>query len=139
MVSGINSVDSDSVKKLLADIYNKMNISDTDGKAGLSKKELASVGTDGDVGTAAFQKVFMQQFDKLDADKDGQLSESEVLNSSLSVTPAVTDSSSTVSTSKASTSSNSFGSLAESCIQKLLNSYKNGGLTSLLSSIHLNG
>lgn len=137
MVSGINSVDSDSVKQLLADIYNKMSVADTDGKAGLSKSELASVNSNGDVGTAAFQKVFTEQFDKLDADKNGQLSQSELQSSNLSVTPSVTDSLNTAATS--GISGTSFGKLAESCIQKLMNSYKNGGLTSLLSSFHLNG
>lgn len=137
MVSGINGVDSDSVKKLLADIYNKMSVADTDGAAGLSKSELASVNTNGDIDTAAFQKVFMEQFDKLDADKNGQLSQSELQSSNLSVTPSVTDSLST--TAASSISGTSFGSMAESFIQKIMNSYKNGGLTSLLSSFHLNG
>lgn len=140
MVSGVNSVDSDSIKKMLADIYNKMSVSDIDGKAGLSQSELASVNPGNDVNTAAFQKILTEQFDKLDVDKDGQLTKSELLNSSISVAPTVTDpSSSTAPSAQASASTPNFAGMAESCIQKLMNSYKNGGLTSLLSSIHLNG
>lgn len=138
MVSGINSVDSDSVKQMLAAIYNKMSASDVDGKAGLSMSELASVNPGGDVNTAAFQKVLTEQFDKLDVDKDGQLTQNELLNSSISVTPPVTNPSSSVSTSNANTSTPNFASMAESCIKKLMDSYKNGGLTSLISSLHLN-
>lgn len=138
MVSGVNGVNSDSVKQMLADIYNKMSVADIDGKAGLSMSELASVNTDGDVNTAAFQKVLTEQFDKLDADKDGQLSQSELLNSSITVTPTISATTSN-SAGQTNNSSTSFGNLAESCIQKLMNSYKNGGLTSLLSSLHLNG
>lgn len=139
MVSGVNGVDSDSVKKMLADIYNKMSVSDLDGKAGLSKSELASVNPNGDVSTAAFQKVLTEQFDKLDTDADGQITENELLNSNISITPAISASSTAPTLGAQSmTSSTNFASLAESCIQKLMNSYKNGGLSSLLSSIHLN-
>lgn len=134
MVSGVNSIDTDSVKKMLADIYNKMSVSDIDGKAGLSQAELASVNPGNDLNTAAFQKVLTEQFDRLDTDKDGQLTESELLNSNVSLTPTVTD-----PNAQTSASSANFSRMAESCVQKLMNSYKNGGLTSLLSSIHLNG
>lgn len=77
MVSSIGS-DSDSIQQMMAAMLQQMNKADTDGVRGLSKSELASIGSTGDVGGSAFLKSLSDQFDSLDADGNGQLSSEEI-------------------------------------------------------------
>jgi len=78
MISSIYDADSGAVQLAMAAMYQKMNSANTDGISGLSKDELSSIDTSGDVGASAFLKSLTDQFDKLDADANGQLSEKEI-------------------------------------------------------------
>lgn len=76
MVSTINN--NNSIQLMMAQMFQKMQTADTDGTKGLSKDELSSIDSGSDVGGAAFLKSLTNQFDELDADGNGQLSESEI-------------------------------------------------------------
>lgn len=77
MVSSISSTES-SIQQLMAAMYQKMNAADTDGIAGLSKKELSSIDVGDDVGGGGFLQSLSAQFDKIDTDGNGQLSAKEI-------------------------------------------------------------
>lgn len=133
MVSDINSTADDSIQLMMAHMYQKLNKADTDGTAGLSKSELSSIDADNKTG-AAFLKSLQEQFDALDKDGDKQLSSNEIA----SLKPNNPLSTQDVS-SLASSAGESLGRLTTSFVQKLLDSYKNGGLSSLASSINIAG
>lgn len=77
MVSSISSSDDD-VQQMMALMLQSMNAADTDGTSGLSKSELSSINAGDDAGGSAFLKSLTDQFDSLDADKNGQLSSEEI-------------------------------------------------------------
>lgn len=77
MVSSINAAES-SIQQLMLQMYQKMSAADTDGIAGLSKEELSSIDVGNDVGGAGFLQSLTAQFDKIDANGDGQLSAEEI-------------------------------------------------------------
>lgn len=81
MLSSIENDASDSIKQMMAQMFQKIGAADTDGKAGISKIELSSVNAGDDVGGAAFLKSLNEKFDELDADADGQLSAKEIASS----------------------------------------------------------
>jgi len=78
MVSSISNADSDVVQLMMAQMYQKLNAGDTDGIKGLSKDELSSINSSNDVGSSAFLESLTEQFDSLDADRNGQLSANEI-------------------------------------------------------------
>lgn len=104
---------------------------DTDGTAGLSKDELASIDTGKNTGKAKMVNELIENFGKIDADGDGQLAKSEIIASKSSEIAG--NSSSAVNL--ASNLGNSLGSLSSSFVQKLLNSYQGGNMSGGLSSI----
>lgn len=77
MVSSTSTV-SGGIEQLMLAMYQKMSAADTDGITGLSKDELSSIDTGNDVGGARFLKMLSNQFDKIDADGNGQLSSDEI-------------------------------------------------------------
>ena len=110
MVSSVNN-DSTAMQELIAQLNQKMKTADTDGKAGLSKTELASVDTGSDAGAASFLKSLTAQFDSLDADKDGELSSNEI-----SAVKQPTSSASNTS----STSTNTIETLLEKMMARIM-------------------
>jgi Ca2+-binding EF-hand superfamily protein len=79
MVSSIGSnAGASSIQQMMAEFQRKLQSADTDGTAGLSKEELSSIDTGDDKGGANFLKTLTENFDKLDSDGNGQLSESEI-------------------------------------------------------------
>lgn len=75
----ISSVGSDStMQQLMAQMFTKMGNADTDGISGLSQNELSSIDTGDDVGGSAFLKSLNDQFDSLDSNQNGQLSNDEI-------------------------------------------------------------
>lgn len=78
MTSSISSTAQDSIQLMMQQMFKKMNAADTDGSKGLSLDELSSIDTSGDVGGAAFLKSLQEQFDTLDADGNGELSDAEI-------------------------------------------------------------
>lgn len=77
MVSTISNTATDNIQ-LMMQMFQKMKAADTDGTNGLSKSELSSIDSGSDTSGAAFLKSLTNQFDSLDADKNGQLSASEI-------------------------------------------------------------
>ena len=84
MVSSIT--DDDSIQQMMSLMFQKMSAADTDGTEGLSLDELSSIDTSGDAGGAAFLQSLTNQFDQLDADGNGQLSDEEI-SSAMPVEP----------------------------------------------------
>ena len=78
MVSSINGTDDESMKQMMALMFQKMGAADTDGTKGLSKSELSSIDAGDDSGGSAFLKSLSDQFDELDTDANGQLSSDEI-------------------------------------------------------------
>lgn len=78
MTSSISSTAQDSIQLMMQQMYQKIGAADTDGTAGLSKDELSSIDSSGDVGGSAFLKSLSEQFDTLDVDGNGQLSTEEI-------------------------------------------------------------
>lgn len=78
MVSSINSADSDDIQQMMAVMYQRIGAADKDGISGLSKNELSTIDAGDDVGGSAFLKSLTEQFDQIDADKNGQLSSEEI-------------------------------------------------------------
>lgn len=133
MVTGINSANSGEMQLMMAQFYQKLNAADVDGTKGLSKDELSSIDTS-DAGGSAFLKSLTDQFSKLDADSNGQLSSSEIAQAKPSVRPMgpppglnlestdeadVTGSVSSTDTTSAATSTDSDESIKE-LLQKLM-------------------
>ncbi len=79
MVSSISgSSGLNAIQQLMFEFQKKMQSANTDGKTGLSKDELASINTGSDQGSANFLSVLTKNFDKLDTNGDGQLSQNEI-------------------------------------------------------------
>lgn len=154
MVSSISSNDSDSLKEMMALMYQKMGAADTDGISGLSKDELTSIKTGDDVDGASFLNSLLDQFDQLDSDKNGQLTNSEIATASpsepLGPPPGLNIESTDNNSADSSISANAeklkedlgnlagdFGKLSTSVLDKILSSYKNGDLSNMVSSLNL--
>lgn len=78
MVSSINGQNDSNMQQMMALMYQRLGTADIDGTKGLSRSELSSVDTGGDVGASDFLDALTEKFDELDADKNGQLSENEI-------------------------------------------------------------
>lgn len=79
MVSSLGSTAEDSVQLMMAQISQKLNATDKKGVNGLSKEDLSSIMTGSDqLSGSAFIKSLSDQFDQLDADKNGELSVNEI-------------------------------------------------------------
>lgn len=138
MTTSINS--TDSIQLMMMQMYQKINAANTDGVSGLSKKELSSVNAGDDVGGAAFLKSLTEQFDALDKNQNGQLSAQEIfppnaLNGQMGIPPGLNLSS---NSSNSFNLNGTFGDLKDFA-QKLINSYKNGGLSGIASSVNIAG
>ena len=123
---------------------NDISSSDTDGTSGLSKDELSSVDTGNDKGKANFIDNLMKNFDKIDSNSDGQLSQSEIeaakpdKNSQMGPPPPPSMSSeNTDSSSSSSSNSSQISSLLDLFTKQSLNSYSNNSdlNSSILSSL----
>lgn len=130
------STDSESTSKEASNDSKALGglaAADTDGTAGLSAAELSAINTSSDAGKANFVNNLKENFAKIDTDGNGQLSQSEIAASKPSGPPpgAVASGDS----SNSNSSGNAFANLTSSFVQKLLNSYQNGSLTSLASSL----
>lgn len=115
---------------------------DTDGSTGLSKDELSSIETGEDEGKSNFIKKLTENFDKIDANGDGQITSDEVERGKPQGPPsgpppsqASTDSS---GSDTSSTSSSSATSLLELFTKQCLSSYKNNS-TDWESTLNLAG
>lgn len=130
---------SKGAEKLADEINSKSNSSsvdklasaDTDGKAGLSVAELSSIDTSKDIGRANFIKNLTENFAKFDTNGDGQLSKDEIIASKSTKNPTATGANSIAS------GLNALGGISGAFAQKLINSYQNGGLSNLASSLNL--
>ena len=79
MVTSISSSsNSDYIQQLMAQMMKNMSAADTDGTTGLSKTEISSINTGDDKGGAGFLKALSDNFDKIDSDSNGQLTQSEI-------------------------------------------------------------
>lgn len=115
-------------------IIEKLTAADTDGTSGLSKVELSSIDTGNDSGKANFIKNLTTNFDKIDTNADGQLSQAEITASKPVAPPpglAIANG------NGVSSSLNSLANLSGEFVQKLISSYQNGSLSSLASSFNL--
>lgn len=114
----------------------------TDGTAGLSKSELAAVDTSKDPNESKLISDLVNKFNSLDKDGDGQLSQSEmqeILKGKQFSTQELASIAKVNSSENSNSSSlgNSFNDLTSSFVQKLLNSYRDGGLSTIASSVGL--
>lgn len=136
MTASINGTDN---IQLLTGMYQKLNAANTDGISGLSKKELSSVNPGDDIGGAAFLKSLTEQFDALDQNQNGQLSAQEIFPPNVFGQMGMPPGLDLNSKSGNSFNLNSaFGDLKDFA-QKLINSYKNGGLSNIASSVNIAG
>ena len=79
MVATVSSIASNNdIQLMTAQMFSKMNKADNDGVKGLSLEEVTSIDTSNDEGGAAFIKSLQEQFETLDANSDGQLSQEEM-------------------------------------------------------------
>lgn len=78
MVSAISGSSSDEMKILAQDLLNKIKNADKDGIEGLSKSELSSINTGNSTHEADFLSILNDNFDKIDTDADGQLTNEEI-------------------------------------------------------------
>lgn len=136
MTTSINCSDSDSIKQMMALMFQKMKAADADGTSGLSKSELSSIDAGEDFGGADFLKSLNAQFDSLDADGNGQLSTKEIASAKplsgpmgpppgLNITSDedstdLTGSVATTKTNDTTASAASTGDLLASLLEKLL-------------------
>lgn len=133
MVSNVNSADLSNANNIISEMYKKIKAADTDGINGLSKKELASIDTGNSIGSA-FLEALSEQFDKLDADKNGQLSQSD-LETAISKQFSHQDiAATTFNNSKSSDFGNMLGSFSKSFVQNVLSKYKNSDLLGVASA-----
>lgn len=109
-----------------------MKAADTDGKSGLSVKELSSIDTSKDTKKADFVNNLINNFTKYDSNSDGQLSANEIAASRSDI-----NSSASNSGILNSATTNGLKNLSEEFISKMLNDYKNGGLSNLTSSLNI--
>lgn len=153
MVLEINS--DNAMLQMLLQMQTKMQSADVDGKIGLSKEELASITAGKDTGVSDFLKSLTEQFDELDEDKNGQLTTAEMSNvkkeqlgppagmfiealNQKESDEKQNSSSSLVNINKRDSIEglkDSIKDMTGTFVQKLFDSYKNGGLTNLASSL----
>lgn len=125
---------SDSASDTASKVSSLTKSADTDSNGSLSKTELSSVDASGKAGEAGFVKDLMKNFSKYDTDNDGALSKEEI-SAAMKNAPASSEAVASGLNSSLESASNSLSNLATSLIQKMLDSYKNGGLSSLTSSL----
>lgn len=135
MEPSVNNTCSGSIQQIISEMYKKMKAADTDGITGLSKKELASIDANDNIVGSAFLQALTEQFDKLDADKNGQLSQSdmETAISKQFSHPEIAG----ITNNNSGNFGSMLGKFSESFIQKLLSNYKSGDLKSLASSLSM--
>ncbi len=116
-------------------IENMLSSNDTDGTAGLSKDELSSIDTGSDTKEANFVKNLTDNFDKIDTNKDGQLSTDEIKASrpkggghhhkEESADSSSTTTSTDTNTSESTSSTEStLSKLSDYFVKQLLNAYQ---------------
>lgn len=139
MVSKINGQD-DSIQALMMQMMQNMKSADTDGSKGLSLDELSSIDAGNDVGGSEFLKSLTEQFNALDANEDGQLTTNEIVQArqleQMGPPPGMDLGKHTLS-EDLSEFGESLGNAASSLLEKLVSTYKNGGLSELASSLNL--
>lgn len=139
MVSNINNTDLSNVQQMISEMYKKIKTADTDGVDGLSKKELASINTSNKI-SSAFLQTLSEQFDKLDADKNGQLSKSDLetaISKQFSHQEIAATTFNNNNLGNLSTFGDTLGSFSRSFVQKALSEYKGSDLIGLASSLRV--
>lgn len=137
MVSNINNTDLNNVQQVISEMYKKLKAADTDGVDGLSKKELASINTSNKL-SSAFLQTLSEQFDKLDADKNGQLSKNDLetaISRQFSHQEIAATTFNNNNLGNLSNFGSTLGSFSKSLTQKILSEYKNSDLLGLASSL----
>lgn len=132
-VTGHDSSSKTASKSDFAPVASELAKADTDGTEGLSLDELSSIDTKNNSGKTNFINNLKTNFDKIDADGNGQLSQSEILASK----PADSVTTANGASGGSNNIGNSLGSLSGSFFQKLISSYKNGNLSELASSLNM--
>ena len=103
---------------------------DKDGVSGLSMNELSSASTSNDAGKANFIDKLIKNFENIDSDANGQLSQSEISALKLN---------NSAQTTATESIGNSLGKISDAIIQRAITSYQNGGLSNLASSLNVAG
>lgn len=143
-MTAISSSADDNIQRMMSLMFNS---ADTDRISGLSKAELSAIDTSGDVNGTEFINSLMDQFDQLDTDKNDQLSIKEIESAKPTEPMGPPPGLNIVSENTTNNGNNAnqdsfgnfFGNASAAFLQKILNSYKNGGLSSVLSSLNLAG
>lgn len=136
MEQGVNNTCSGSIQQIISEMYKKMKAADTDGTTGLSKKELASIDANDNIVGSAFLQALTEQFDKLDADKNGQLSQND-MEIAISKQFSHPEIAGITNNNNSGNFGSMLGKFSESFIQKLLSNYKSSDLKSLASSLSI--
>lgn len=125
--------DSDEDAKTISSLLESAN---TDGIEGLSLDELKAAGESGSSGNSKIIQKLMDNFSAYDADGDGQLSKKEML-------AALPKQFSRQEMAEMSESKNVLGAIGSALekssgamVQKLINSYQNGDLSKLASTLN---
>lgn len=145
MTVNINSIDTDNIQLMMAQMYQKLNAADTDGVSGLSKKELSSVNVGDDIGGAAFLKTLNEQFDALDKDKNGELTAKEIFPQDLLKKQMGPPPGLEIASKHSESFANKYqlGNFLENTAAfagKLIRAYKgSGGLSNLASALNISG
>lgn len=120
------------------------SLAEKDGIVGLSKDELSAVDTTDNKELSKLVSSLLSKFDGLDSSSDGQLSITEMKESlpnkqfSRQELSAMSENSSlTGEDSSSNDLAKSFGDLTGKFVQKLINSYQDGGLSKMASSVGL--
>lgn len=103
-----------------------LSTADTDGAKGVFLTELKSVDTSNDKGKANFVNELINNFDSIDSNKDGQLSQSEVAEARPVPPQMMADN---YLNNNSGNFGESFSKLSSSFIQKLINTYQSGAMT----------
>ncbi len=153
MVSEINS--NDELQMLMLKMQSKMHQADTDGLKGLSKSELASVDAADNLDAQEFLKILTEKFDDVDKNKDGQLTSEEVLKSALqqplgppaglflekdgennkNIQSFAARTMNKIGEQSSGELKDKITNLASTFIQKMIDTYKDGGINGLTSSL----
>lgn len=132
--STTKSADGSQVENAISSLSSTAN---TDGTAGLSKTELSAVNLSNNPHESKLISDLINNFDSLDTDGDGQLSQNEMQGVLQNKQFSSQEIASIAKGNDSSSLGSSFSNLTSSFVQKMLNSYKDGGLSSMASSIGL--
>lgn len=131
---GMNLEKSDDLFDNLIDALSESL--DSDESNGVSSSELASANTK----SSDFIENIINNFDSYDTNSDGELSQDEMKNAMKEQTSGTESTTAKASNdSKLEELGESLGNMASVFLQRMINSYKDGGLSSLTSSLNISG